>query len=257
MEESINRPNNQESHYENHIMKRKTLKRILSVIFAFTLLLALLACGKTIGTGGDKPAGSVIQETVTAPGNASVSNKEKTDEKETTGNKDNKNEPTTASGNTSQQQAGEGTYPVGGNSGGYETPTYDSTPQQPAQTPTEAPTEPPTQPQAQTWTISVTVDGCEYGGIFGGGTFTFYYQPTAFDALTATGLAYTGDSNYVSSINGLAQMEHGQMSGWLYAVNGWEPGVGCGSYYLNDGDFVYWHYHSGDELRNESVYLYA
>lgn len=234
-------------------MKRKILKKTLSVIFALTLLLGLSACGKTIGTGGDKPAGGVIQETVTLPADASVSNKDiannkdNKSNKETKDNKETNKEATSVSGNTSgSQQTETKAVSPGENPGGYVEPTYDSNPQQPAHTPSEAPTEAPTPPPAPTWTISVTVDACEYGGVFAGGTFTFYYQPTAFDALTATGVTYTGSGNYVSSINGLAEFDHGFMSGWLYAVNGWEPSVGCGSYYLNDGDYVYWHY-QGDE----------
>lgn len=238
-------------------MKRKSMKKILSVFFAVTLLVCLSACGKTIGTGGDKPEGGVIQESVTAPSEASASNKETTENKETTtetttsggntaGGGTNTNSGGTASGGTA---AGTGTNT---NSGGTASGNGSSggTSQQPTQAPTEAPTqpptEPPTEPPAPTWTISVSVDAGVYGGVFGGGTFTFYYQPTAFDALVATGLPYGGSSYYVSSINGLAEFDHGRYSGWLYAVNGVEPGVGCGSYYLNNGDYVYWHY-QGDE----------
>ncbi len=232
-------------------MKRKTVKKIFTVILAAILLISLSACGKTIGTGGDKPADGVVQVTGSASDN-STSNKETKDTKDASAG------TTSSSGNTTGQQANAGGNPSGGNAAGTGTAIntdtntntgYDASaqPQQPqTEAPTQPPTEAPTQPPAPTWTISVTVDGDAYGGVFGGGTFTFYYQPTAFDALTATGLSYTGGSDYVRSINGLAEFDHGRMSGWLYAVNGYEPGVGCGSYYLNDGDYVYWHY-QGDE----------
>ncbi len=230
-------------------MKRKTVKKIFTVVLAAALLISLSACGKTIGTGGDKPAGGVVQVTGSASDN-STSNKESKDAKDASA------ETTSASESTTGQQANAGGNPSGGNAAGtgtasnIGTSTGSDTSVQPAQPATEAPTQPPTeaptQPPAPTWTISVTADGGAYGGVFGGGTFTFYYQPTAFDALTATGLAYIGGSDYVRSINGLAEFDHGRMSGWLYAVNGYEPGVGCGSYYLNDGDYVYWHY-QGDE----------
>jgi len=230
-------------------MKRKIVKKIFTVVLAATLLISLSACGKTIGTGGDKPAGGVVQVTGSASDN-STSNKETKDTKDASAG------TTSASESTTGQQTNAGGNPSGGNAAGTGTAsnigsnTGSDTSVQPAQPATEAPTQPPTeaptQPPAPTWTISVTVDGGAYGGVFGGGTFTFYYQPTAFDALTATGLAYTGSSDYVRSINGLAEFDHGRMSGWLYAVNGYEPGVGCGSYYLNDGDYVYWHY-QGDE----------
>ena len=232
-------------------MKRKTMNKIITVVLTAILLICLSACGKTIGTGGDKPAGGVIQVTGSASDN-STSNKDSKD------NKDASTETTGPSNNAAGQQANTGGSSSGGNSeagaagnsGTNNNSGSDASTQQPAQPATEAatqpPTEAPTQPPAPTWTISVTVDGGAYGGVFGGGTFTFYYQPTAFDALTATGLAYTGSSDYVRSINGLAEFDHGRMSGWLYSVNGYEPGVGCGSYYLNDGDSVYWHY-QGDE----------
>ena len=222
-------------------MKRKRVKRALSILFAVTLLISLSACGKSIGTGQNIPDGGVIKET----GSASVeaASKEAASKEETT-KKDNASQETTttaAANNGQTANAGENTS--GGNGGGF---VPEQPAQQPAETPTQPPTEAPTEPPAPTWTIYVTVDGGAYGGVFGGGTFTFYYPPTAFDALVYTGLPYIGDGNYVRSINGLAEFDHGRMSGWLYAVNGVEPGVGCGSYYLNDGDSVYWHY-QGDE----------
>ena len=232
-------------------MKKKTIKTIFSIFFAVVLLTGITACGKTIGTGGDKPADGVIQVT------GSASMEMSTSKEDTTAKEDATKETTTAAGvdgnqhtsNAGGNNSGSGNGASNGNAGGgavipdhsTQTPT-----EAPTQAPTQPPTEAPTQPPAPTWTIYVTVDAGPYGGIFGGGTFTYYYQPTAFDALTATGLPYTGSSYYVSSINGLAEFDHGRMSGWLYAVNGVEPSVGCGSYYLNDGDSVYWHY-QGDE----------
>ena len=216
-------------------MKRKRVKRALSILFAVTLLISLSACGKSIGTGQNIPDGGVIKEN----GSASVeaASKEAASKEETT-KKDNVSQETTTTAAVNNGQ----TANAGGN-GGF---VPEQPAQQPAETPTQPPTEAPTEPPAPTWTIYVTVDGGAYGGVFGGGTFTFYYPPTAFDALVYTGLPYIGDGNYVRSINGLAEFDHGRMSGWLYAVNGVEPGIGCGSYYLNDGDSVYWHY-QGDE----------
>ena len=215
-------------------MKRKTVKRILSVLFTIILLTSLSACGKSISTGNNIPEGGVIKET----GSASL----EIVSKEETTTHDISKETTTASGVSDSHTNIEGN--TSGVNGGGTAPEQS---EQPAtETPTQPPTETATEPPAPTWTIYVTVDGGAYGGVFGGGTFTFYYQPTAFDALVYTDLPYTGDSNYVRSINGLAEFDHGRMSGWLYAVNGVEPSVGCGSYYLNDGDSVYWHY-QGDE----------
>ena len=47
---------------------------------------------------------------------------------------------------------------------------------------------------------------------------------------------------YVSSIDGIGEFDYGELSGWVYFVNGSMPSVGCGEYKLSDGDFVEWHY---------------
>lgn len=58
-------------------------------------------------------------------------------------------------------------------------------------------------------------------------------------------LDYTGNTEfdvYVRGIGGIYEMDHGEMSGWMYTVNGEFPDVGCGAYELSDGDeimFVY------------------
>ena len=216
-------------------MSRNTMKKILSIALVGLLLLGISACGKTVGTGSN-PETKISQET-------------KKDQKESAATKKDKNtakeDPTTKSDNSTEQQnsangsentAGSGTNTNSGNSSGGSSSGNSSQPATPA----------PTEPPAPSWTITVTVDGCEYGGVFASGTYTYPYQPNAFDALVSTGLGYTGSGNYVRSINGLAEFDHGRFSGWLYSVNGVEPNVGCGSYYLNDGDSVYWHY-QGDE----------
>ncbi len=52
----------------------------------------------------------------------------------------------------------------------------------------------------------------------------------------------SGDMIYVSGINWLYELEFGELSGWMYSVNGQSPSVGCGSYVLSDGDAVVWYY---------------
>ncbi|MCM1136859.1 MAG: DUF4430 domain-containing protein [Clostridium sp.] len=47
---------------------------------------------------------------------------------------------------------------------------------------------------------------------------------------------------YVKGINNIYGKELGDMSGWLYQVNGESPSVGCSSYQLADGDKVVWQY---------------
>lgn len=54
-------------------------------------------------------------------------------------------------------------------------------------------------------------------------------------------LDYTGNTDfdvYVRGIGGIYEMDHGEMSGWMYAVNGEFPDVGCGAYELSDGDEI-------------------
>ena len=51
-----------------------------------------------------------------------------------------------------------------------------------------------------------------------------------------------GITVYVSSINGLAEMEYGPMSGWKYKVNGQMYSKGAGQYLVKSGDHVEWFY---------------
>lgn len=52
----------------------------------------------------------------------------------------------------------------------------------------------------------------------------------------------TDGSNYVKGINNIYEFDHGDLSGWVYHVNGESPSVGCGEYVLEDGDEVEWLY---------------
>ncbi|MBP5293153.1 MAG: DUF4430 domain-containing protein [Clostridia bacterium] len=47
---------------------------------------------------------------------------------------------------------------------------------------------------------------------------------------------------YVEAIAGLHEMDCGDLSGWVYVVNGIQPSTGCGSYICQDGDEIYWVY---------------
>lgn len=57
--------------------------------------------------------------------------------------------------------------------------------------------------------------------------------------LDATGM---GDAMYVRGIGHLYEMEHGDLSGWNYKVNGVIPSMGCAAYTLSDGDEIVWEY---------------
>jgi len=48
----------------------------------------------------------------------------------------------------------------------------------------------------------------------------------------------SGDSTYISGINGIKEFNCGSLSGWKYKVNGKFPGVGVGGYTPEDGDII-------------------
>lgn len=49
-------------------------------------------------------------------------------------------------------------------------------------------------------------------------------------------------SVYVKGINHLYEFSCGELSGWMYRVNGVFPGYGCSKYVLKDGDVIEWVY---------------
>ena len=105
-------------------------------------------------------------------------------------------------------------------------------------------------PAPKTVTVSISVDSSAVGGpVSGSGTFTFEEGATVYDALCALGFSIGSQDSihgvYVSSINGLAEKEHGASSGWMYAVNGKLPNMACSAYKLVDGDSVQWRYVTG------------
>jgi hypothetical protein len=50
------------------------------------------------------------------------------------------------------------------------------------------------------------------------------------------------NSAYIEGINNLYEFDCGELSGWMYKVNGWFPNYGCSRYQLADGDVVEWVY---------------
>ena len=94
--------------------------------------------------------------------------------------------------------------------------------------------------------VSVTVDGSAAAAGASSASIRLSRGATAYDALAACGVSFNAKSTsfgmYVSSIGGLAEKEHGAMSGWVYAVNGHEPNTACSNYELRDGDSLVWTY---------------
>nr|WP_106784633.1 DUF4430 domain-containing protein [Lysinibacillus timonensis] len=50
------------------------------------------------------------------------------------------------------------------------------------------------------------------------------------------------NSVYVEGINHLYEFSAGELSGWMYSVNGDFPNYGSSQYILKDGDVIEWHY---------------
>ena len=50
------------------------------------------------------------------------------------------------------------------------------------------------------------------------------------------------NSAYIEGINNLYEFDGGELSGWVYKVNGWFPNYGCSRYQLKDGDVIEWLY---------------
>ncbi|MGH4123456.1 MAG: DUF4430 domain-containing protein [Clostridium sp.] len=50
------------------------------------------------------------------------------------------------------------------------------------------------------------------------------------------------NSNYIEGINNLYEFDCGELSGWMYKINGWFPNYGCSRYVLKKGDIIEWVY---------------
>ena len=50
------------------------------------------------------------------------------------------------------------------------------------------------------------------------------------------------NSVYVRGISNIYEKDFGDLSGWIYTVNGEIPSLGCSKYKLSPGDVVEWKY---------------
>ena len=50
------------------------------------------------------------------------------------------------------------------------------------------------------------------------------------------------NSAYIEGIHNLYEFDCGELSGWMYNVNGWYPNYGSSRYQLQDGDVIEWKY---------------
>lgn len=60
-------------------------------------------------------------------------------------------------------------------------------------------------------------------------------------------------SAYIEGINNLYEFDCGELSGWMYRVNGESPNVGCSAYAVKNGDEIEWLYtcNMGRDLRQQ------
>lgn len=88
----------------------------------------------------------------------------------------------------------------------------------------------------------------------------FQNGDSVFDLLTdavrnaGIQMEYTGTNKsmaYVKGINNLYEYDYGELSGWMYSVNGEFLSIGCGSYAVQDGDEICWQYTTelGEDLK--------
>lgn len=83
-------------------------------------------------------------------------------------------------------------------------------------------------------------------------TVTFYEGESVFDVLQRLckekGIHMESswtpiyNSAYIEGIHNLYEFDCGNLSGWMYHVNGWYPNYGCSRYQLAQGDQVEWRY---------------
>lgn len=50
------------------------------------------------------------------------------------------------------------------------------------------------------------------------------------------------NSAYIDGIANIYEYDCGELSGWMYKVNGWFPNYGCSRYQIKDGDNIEWVY---------------
>jgi len=91
-------------------------------------------------------------------------------------------------------------------------------------------------------------------------TITVKENATVYDQLVAACKEYkiqmeSNGSSYVNGINYIYEFKFGDLSGWMFKVNGEFASVGCGEYKLKDGDYVEWVYTTnlGKDVGQEDI----
>lgn len=128
-------------------------------------------------------------------------------------------------------------------------------------------------PETVTVTMSITCDTVKGKGnekitpsdgiILPETEFTLPSGSTAYDCLIKAAKEYKiqiedntqalgNHSNaYIAGINYLYEFDYGELSGWMFSVNGEFADRGCGEYKLSDSDIIRWEYtcNMGDDLK--------
>ena len=92
------------------------------------------------------------------------------------------------------------------------------------------------------------------GVILGETEFSFSEGETVYDILIDASKEYhiplDENGSYVRGINHIYEFDYGELSGWMYKVNGITPSVGCRQYTLSQGDTIEWLYttNMGEDL---------
>jgi len=107
-------------------------------------------------------------------------------------------------------------------------------------------------PSGPTVTISIDASTMGRGFVMRPRTASFTEGESVFDVLfrecRASGIHMASrwtplySSYYIAGIDNLYEFDGGDLSGWMYRVNGWFPNYGASSYTLEDGDVVEWLY---------------
>lgn len=92
----------------------------------------------------------------------------------------------------------------------------------------------------------------EGGVIFEATTVTFYEGESVFNVLqremkkAGVHMEFENtpmyNSAYIEGIHNLYEFDCGELSGWMYKVNGWFPNYGCSRYQLKEADVIEWVY---------------
>lgn len=105
--------------------------------------------------------------------------------------------------------------------------------------------------------LSISAETIGEGDIISNVSIPIHENDTAYDVLISCaklhklviGKSGTGEYAYIQSINGISEKQHGELSGWIYTVNGEIPSEGCGAYSVKDGDTVQFIYSTDGKLQ--------